>query len=204
MHKLDDLTSAVGGSEVDGEGKDGRLTGGKGGKGSGAAGSPVVGSAASGNEISGGGQILSGIASGLGLGGSGSGSDAGSVMEPIMDLGTFVKIVTGKDGGREKKGRGMGIGSGKTEWDERGRESGKEKYVVAGSVRRLWTGRIAYIVGSRERAYGKKGEDKTGVTCDVDVEDERERERIESKSTEDESDALGGLGKPWLQKRWAG
>ncbi|KAJ7095410.1 hypothetical protein B0H15DRAFT_1020241, partial [Mycena belliarum] len=136
---------------LDGEGSDG-ASGGEGGD---------VGTA------DGGGQILTGIGSlvGLNVGGGGAGGAAG-VLEPSVDLEAFVRVVVGR--GKDKgKGKSKGktkekdnrAGEGEPETGAgRGKEKEKEREKdaaivrgVAGCVRGLWSGLVWGVVTLRER-----------------------------------------------------
>ncbi|KAJ6599043.1 hypothetical protein DFH09DRAFT_1356186 [Mycena vulgaris] len=119
---------------LDGEGSDG-LSGGEG---------PDVDAA-----DGGGGQILTGIGSlvGLNVGSSGAGGAAG-VLEPSVDLEAFVRT-------KEKEGR-TGEGEVGEAAAGRGKEKEREKDAaivtgVAGCVRGLWSGLVWGVVSLRER-----------------------------------------------------
>ena len=156
-----------------------------------------------------GGQILSGIgslASGLRLG-TGAVVDAGSIVNPMVDLTSFIHGVM-RHGGSSRRVK------------ERKKESvdlvpmsgvGKEKDgVVGGTLKLLWSGRVADIVRMREMdvdlspgcgatAGGAgtherdRGRDrwKTPVHVASDGElDEKGRKTFEGRSTEEESDNI--------------
>ena len=178
-----------------------------------------------------GGQILTGIgsslASGLSLAGSGL-SNAGAHMHghgdpscltaPTVDLPGFVRATagaSGTSGGKEKKRRksrdvdgrarresvDLGIGYAYTYAKDRDKEM--RDGVVGGSVRALWSGRVADVVRMREwDADGvnevngstgrRRGEGGKGVASDGDESYGGTGKRYDGRSTEDESDVLGG------------
>ncbi|KAF8195869.1 hypothetical protein K438DRAFT_2017114 [Mycena galopus ATCC 62051] len=113
----------------------------------------------------GGGQILTGIGSlvGLNVGGGGGAGGAAGVLEASVDLEAFVRVVVGKakdkkprlkGKGREKEGKG-GEGEGGEGGAERNvKEREKDAAVVsgvAGCVRGLWSGLVWGVVALRER-----------------------------------------------------
>jgi hypothetical protein len=158
-----------------------------------------------------GGQILSGIgslASGLRLG-TGAVMDAGSIVNPMVDLTTFIHGVMGHGGSSIRRGK------------ERKKESvdlvpmpgvGKEKDgVVGGTLKLLWSGRVADIVRMREMdvelspsgcgaaAGGSgtherdRGRDRWKIPVHVVSEgelDEKGRKTFDGRSTEEESDNI--------------
>lgn len=169
--------------------------------------SPRDGSPAKGGVGSSGGQILSGIgslASGLRLGAGAVGGDAGCIVNPMVDLTTFISCVKGsrshKDSVRkvkEKKKDSVDLGP------MIGISAGKEKDgIVVGSLKLLWTGRVTDIVRMREMDVDGVG----GGTIERDKEKERDRDRWKKlrlvasdgelddlgkeKSTEEESDSI--------------
>ncbi|KAJ7498897.1 hypothetical protein FB451DRAFT_1203384 [Mycena latifolia] len=129
----------------------------------------------------GGGQILTGIGSlvGLNVGGGGTGG-AASVLEPSIDLEAFVRIVVGrgKDKGKtktkgktkEKEGR---VGEGEPEGGVgRGKEKEREKDTaivtgIAGCIRGLWSGLVWGVVKLRERELDGTAFAPTPVKRDV-------------------------------------
>ena len=152
-----------------------------------------------------GGQILSGIgslASGLRLG-TGAVVDAGSIVNPTVDLISFIHGVMGNGGSSIRRVK------------ERKKDSidlvpmssvGKEKDgVVAGTLKLLWSGRVADIVRIREtdadlspsgRGATTGGEHDKGrdmlkgpvhVASDGEL-DEKGRKTFDGRSTEEESD----------------
>ena len=163
-----------------------------------------------------GGQLLSGIgslASGLRLG-TGAVVDAGSIVNPMVDLTSFIHGVMGHGSSSIRRVR------------ERKKESvdlvpmsgvGKEKDgVVCGTLKLLWSGRVADIVRMREMdvelspsgcgsAGGAgtherdRGRDRwkrqrspvsaTHVASDGEV-DEKGRKTFDGRSTEEESDNI--------------
>ncbi|KAF8165326.1 hypothetical protein B0H34DRAFT_233731 [Crassisporium funariophilum] len=167
-----------------------------------------------------GGQILSGIgnlASGLGLGGGAC--DAAAIVNATVDLAGFVAVVvgsgTGKDGTRKSRRKSRE----RRESIELGAMVGyaygpAKDAIVAGSVKALWSGRVADAVRMREaaadtnsntpdvskRAYGSERERigerwkrerlTMGVASDGDA-DEGEKDVLgngNGRSTEEESD----------------
>ena len=157
---------------------------------------------------SGGGQILSGIggfklASGLRLG-TGAVVDAGSIVNPMVDLTSFIHGVMGH-----------GSSSSIRRVKERKKDSvdlvpmsgvGREKDgVVGGTLKLLWSGRVADIVrmrdmdvdlspsgcgstggaGSHERDRGRP----VHVASDGEL-DEKGRKTFDGRSTEEESDNI--------------
>ncbi|KAJ7180109.1 hypothetical protein C8R43DRAFT_1117442 [Mycena crocata] len=114
-------------------------------------------------------QILTGIGSlvGLNVGGGGGAGGAAGVLEPSVDLETFVRVVVGRT---KDKGKGKTKGktkdkdgrAGEGETGEAGTGRGKEKEKerekdaaivtgVAGCVRGLWSGLVWGVVSLRER-----------------------------------------------------
>ena len=140
-------------------------------------GSPVRGGVGSS-----GGQILSGIgnlASGLRLG-TGAVGDAGSIVNPMVDLTSFINVVIGsgshKDNirkGKERKKDSVDLGP------MIGIYGGKEKDgVVGGSVKLLWSGRVADIVRVREMEMDPSFSAGIGAgTNERDKEKERDKDR---------------------------
>ena len=202
-NKLDDLTSVVGvggvkdDSEHESDGKD--IGGNNRRLGRSGSGNTGTGGTESGHGIGSGGQILSGIASGLGLGGSGG---AGSIMEGVADLDKFVRIVN-------KRGRG-----------EKGDVKKERDVTVGASVTALWSGRVNTLIKMRDRQLGGRQEkrlhlrsiglnDRDNVKGRVWSEGDKEsdQERTDGLiSTEDESE----VPRPWsgrMQKKietWTG
>jgi hypothetical protein len=156
-----------------------------------------------------GGQILSGIgnlASGLRLG-TGAVVDAGSIVNPMVDLTSFTHGVMGHGGSSIRRGK------------ERKKDSvdlvpmsgvAKEKDgVVGGTLKLLWSGRVADIVrmremdvdlspsgcgvtaggsGSHERDRGRdRWKRPVHVASDGEL-DEKGRKTFDGRSTEEESD----------------
>ena len=158
-----------------------------------------------------GGQILSGIgslASGLRLG-TGAVVDAGSIVNPMVDLTSFIHGVMGHGGSSIRRVK------------ERKRESvdlvpmsgvGKEKDgVVGGTLKLLWSGRVADIVRMREidvdlppsgcsaaaggsRTHERdRGRDRWKMPIHVASDgelDEKGRRIFDGRSTEEESDPV--------------
>ena len=168
---------------------------------------PHDGSPVKGGVGSSGGQILSGIgslASGLRLG-TGAVGDAGCIVNPMVDLTSFIHSVMGhgshKDNIRRVK--------------ERRKESvdlvpmigmsgvGKERDgVVGGGLKLLWSGRVADVVRmremdvdlfagnyerDRERERWKRQRSPVHVASDGEL-DDKGRKTFDGRSTEEESD----------------
>jgi hypothetical protein len=179
---------------------------------------PRDGSPVKGGVGSSGGQILSGIgslASGLRLG-TGAVEDAGSIVNPMVDLTSFIHSVMGHGSHNVRRGK------------ERRKESadlvpmsgvGKEKDgVVGGGLKLLWSGRVADIVRMREMdvdpslgGAGTHERDKerdrwkrqrlpVHVASDGEL-DEKGRKIIDGRSTEEESD---GVSNPGFGGMWGG
>ncbi|KAF9462668.1 hypothetical protein BDZ94DRAFT_1194337 [Collybia nuda] len=228
---------AAGDSDGDGDGGSARRGATGAGEGSGLGPGSASGTGGVGGGVglaSSGGQLLSGIgslASGLGLGG-GSGSattGGGAVWEGTTDLLKFVRVVVGKEArgkgkGKERRGDGgdpIGIGYG----------YGKDKEKDAGiavSVRGLWSGGITTVVRLRQweverevgGVFGESKKDRLGerergkdrwALSDGDVDEPRRHEKSDGRSTEEESDIVGGaVGLMWgerVQKKlesWTG
>jgi hypothetical protein len=159
----------------------------------------------------GGGQLLSGIgnlASGLRLG-TGAVVDVGSIVNPMVDLTSFIHGVMGHGGSSIRRVK------------ERKKDSvdlvpmsgvGREKEgVVCGTLKLLWSGRVADIVRMREMdvdlspfGYGatggagtherNRGRDRwkrlpVHVASDGEL-DEKGRKTFDGRSTEEESDNI--------------
>lgn len=217
--KLEDLTRVGGESEDDGvcerkgtvnvnEGIDSRM---------GETGAAAGGIGAGAGLATSGGQLLSGIGKLVGASG-GSHGGPGSVLEGTHDLGTFVRVITGK----EPKGKGKGKAK------ERKRESGdvalghgiyareKERDASVGvSVRALWNGSVTTVVRLREweverevrRDKEKEKRRRRGVgdgekaLSDGDLEDSGRNEKSDG-ATEEESDMVVGPGVSGFPMMW--
>jgi len=183
---------------------------------------PRDGSPVKGGVGSSGGQILSGIgslASGLRLG-TGTVGDAGSIVNPMVDLTSFINGVIGSGNHirkvKEKKRESVDLGP------MMGGSGMKEKdLVVGGSLKLLWSGRVADIVrmretdgdpssgaavggaggsaGTNERDRGrdsdrwKKRRLPERVASDGEV-DDKGRKPYDGRSTEEESDSIPVTG----------
>lgn len=220
-------------------GRRGTMSGGEGpGLGAGGAGGTGTGGVGGGVGLaSSGGQLLSGIgslASGLGLGGGSGAATAGggAVWEGTTDLPGFVRVVVGKEARGMGKGRG---GKGKERKGEAGDPIGigygreKEKDAGVGvSVRGLWSGGVMSVVRLRQweveremgGVFGEGKKDRVGerergkdrwALSDGDVDEPGRHEKSDGRSTEEESDVVGGaVGMMWgerVQKKlesWTG
>ncbi|KAJ7129648.1 hypothetical protein C8R44DRAFT_850755 [Mycena epipterygia] len=138
-----------------------------------------------------GGQILTGIGSlvGLNVGGGGAGG-AAAVLEPIVDLEAFVRVVVGraKDKGKgktksktkEKEGRAGEGEAGEAAVGRKEKEREKDAAIltgVAGCVRGLWSGLVWGVVGMRERELDGTAQVPTTAKRDAGGAPDRDRDR---------------------------
>lgn len=150
--------------------------------------------------------------------GRGGVAGAEGILAPVVDLGTFVRAVIGRDKQHEKVGSRAGknkLARERIRKDEKPDEV-DEKERVAGSVRALWTGRVEVAVRLRARAVEptqtlhrtqekvrEKDKDKERLTSS-DVDDSG----IVKSAGEDDIDfTFGGAWSGKVQKKlefWAG
>ncbi|KAF7301688.1 hypothetical protein MIND_00734300 [Mycena indigotica] len=143
----------------------------------------------------GGGQILTGIGSLVGLNINNGASGAAGIMEASVDLEAFVRVVVGRAKERGKRRSGK-------EREGRGADNEEKEIVngVAGCVRGLWSGHISTVVALRERELDESSipprgsNDRKPPLIGSDNEDNLRGEK-DGRSTEEEgpsADKWGG------------